>query len=172
MTASPLPCIACGSLRTTPTEEFETLTVPYGPSCQVALRTDKCLDCESWGDFSGVNEDKIRLAFEELTQASVVQILEFFEQNGLVLTHIERVLQLPFGSLTRLKQGAPLTPETVALLRILRTYPWIVPASDYWGKSCNRCGTAGPLRPCETRPEGVDRPAVIEWVCLDTCKVT
>jgi len=47
--------------------------------------------------------------------------------------HIERALQLPIGSISDpefLK-----LPETVALLKVIETFPWLIEVADYGYKS-------------------------------------
>ncbi|MDI6739292.1 MAG: hypothetical protein QME74_02895, partial [Candidatus Edwardsbacteria bacterium] len=62
---------------------------------------------------------------------SVVSIIESFPVVGYSLAGIERALELPTRTLSRWKSGDfNASAGSLALLRILKTYPWIIDVAD------------------------------------------
>jgi hypothetical protein len=56
-------------------------------------------------------------------------MLEALATEGIKMSYLERALELPARTTTRWKSGE-VSAATLALLRITRTYPWILEVAD------------------------------------------
>jgi len=90
---------------------------------------EKCLVCGESGDFSGANDEQIVKALEIAKKESAVVMLEYLSNLGIKMSYMERALELPTRTIARWK-GGELSAATLALLRIIRTFPWILEVAD------------------------------------------
>jgi hypothetical protein len=122
-------CPACGSNNIEEFRETKQIKVPYGSEEKVELTFHKCLDCETEGDFEEKNDELILQNEKKSVQSSIKPMFDFFSQSGLSLAYIERALELPQRTMMRWKSGE-VSASSIALLRILRTYPWIIEVAE------------------------------------------
>ena len=124
-----IECPVCGSDQVTLSDHTRSISVPYGPSVKYVARIGTCGVCETSGDFLRVNDARIEEALLESVRREVLGILDYLSGLGMTNAHVERVLGLPTRTIARWKRGE-FSESAVVLLRILRTYPWIMRVVD------------------------------------------
>jgi hypothetical protein len=87
------------------------------------------LKCGESGDFADKNDSLIEAAVERLNSRAVEEIVQFLASVGLTMAYIERALELPQRTIMRWKAGEH-SAAAVALLRLLRTYPWLLKVAE------------------------------------------
>jgi len=88
-----------------------------------------CNSCHEEGDFTG-ETDKNYLHAQKSAQTQLVKnILDNMNKAGITMAMLERVFELPSRTLTRWKNG-DFSASTLALLRIIATYPWIIRVAE------------------------------------------
>lgn len=122
-------CPVCGadSLRTI--AKKQSVPVVYGEPASFEKTTQICDVCGEEGDFFEVNDEIIAKAINQAVKQSVASMLDDLSKNGLKMAYIERALQLPVRTIARWKAGE-LSAGTVALLRTIRTFPWLLEVAD------------------------------------------
>jgi hypothetical protein len=92
----------------------------------------KCRTCGMEGDFSGHGDEQIEEAIGAAKHNAIIHIIEEFVRNEISMSSIERALDLPQRTLTKWKNGLSSPSATgVALMNIIRTYPWILTVAQY-----------------------------------------
>lgn len=105
------------------------MAVPYAPATACEVEYAVCGSCGEEGDFAQANDAKLNLAVKEAAKASVAAMLDGLTSQGISMAYFERALQLPARTLTRWKSGDH-SAASLALLRVIRTYPWILDVAD------------------------------------------
>jgi len=121
-------CPFCGSTNVDKKTESSNLPIPYGSPAQFKTALLICKDCGMDADIT--NSTEIQVAIDKAIQESIPNMVDALTSNGLTLAKIEHSLDLPERTLSRWKNSAKLSKESIALLRILRTYPWIIQVAD------------------------------------------
>lgn len=124
-----LQCPACGSDNVSSSTRDIELDVPFASAVRVSETVDVCGTCGSEGDFLGQNEPKIEDAIRQATRASVKGMIDSLAEQGTSMAYFERALGLPQRTMARWKMGECSSPA-VALLRVVSTYPWILPVAE------------------------------------------
>jgi hypothetical protein len=114
-------CPVCGSDTVESDKKMHQLPIVYGYPAKYDETIYTCTTCGESGDFSGVNDEKIKKAIELAKKNSVVLIIESLAHENIKMSFIERALELPTRTLARWKSGD---------IRIIRTYPWILEVAD------------------------------------------
>jgi len=122
-------CPACGSDSIETTKKKHMIPIVYGNPAVFDEVLEKCLVCEESGDFTGANDELIDKAIEVAKKQSVIDMLDALSQNGIKMAYMERALELPTRTIARWK-GGEVSAATLALLRIIRTFPWILEVAD------------------------------------------
>jgi hypothetical protein len=123
-----LLCAVCGSENVTITEHAETHDIPYGEPVVIKTVIHVCKDCGAEID---ATQDTARLtALVEAQKTAIDRMLGFLSESGYTLSNIERALGLPQRTLSRWKGGQDPSAAGLALLRIIRTYPWVIKVAD------------------------------------------
>lgn len=60
----------------------------------------------------------------------VLRLVESLEQRGRTLASVERILELPIEETSERWRRGEATPEELALLRMLVTFPWILDMAE------------------------------------------
>lgn len=118
-------CPACGSEDLKDEVVERTYVPPFGEECHYQLTIQRCQKCEEGGDFVGANPPIIKEVIDASDRGSARVILEAFGAAEVSMAFIERALRLPKRTLARWKTG-DISAAGLALLRIVRTYPWIL----------------------------------------------
>lgn len=123
-------CPACGSEQIERLEKQSFGQLTMGPAFTFNEIIYKCSSCDEEGDFFA-ESDKSYLAAQKDAEANLVkQTLDDLNSQGITMAYIERVLELPARTLTRWKTG-DFSSSAIALLRIIKTYPWIIEVAEH-----------------------------------------
>lgn len=122
-------CPACGSEDITESVSTEFRQLTLGPEFEVQSSNFQCNVCGEEGDFALKNDALVSSAMKEAQKVFVKHTLTEFD-TVIPLVRIERALELPFRTLNRWKSG-DFSSASIALLRILKTYPWIIDVADH-----------------------------------------
>jgi hypothetical protein len=115
-------CPICGSKELIASKVQKSISIPYGDViCYNTLEYACETCCES---FVSDDESEFEIALKLSQISAVNSIGTFLNDKGYSNTFMERVLQIPFGSISKWKTKP--THEGVALLTVIRTYPWIL----------------------------------------------
>jgi len=124
-----ISCPVCGSENIKKSEKKTTITIEFGRDITIDEVICTCLDCNFDGDFAKENDKIIEHALTEAKRDMSKFILEELSNNGISNTHFERTMGLPFRTLARWKKGN-ISASGYALLKIIKTYPWILSVAD------------------------------------------
>jgi hypothetical protein len=119
-------CQFCGVEALSPREEMRTLTVPYGPPVQYKSAYFVCGSCNE--EIAGDEEAK-EAALQQAIVASVRSMLDHLAKDGISSAYLERALRIPQRTTARWKEGK-VSAAAVALLRAVRSYPWLLSVAD------------------------------------------
>lgn len=122
-------CPVCGAAAVVSREERRAVAAPLGPSSDYLAVVDECHTCGEKGDFAAVNDPRIVAALRDSELTSIVRMLDDLAQMGISNASLERALRLPQRTTSRWKEGK-VSAGAAALLRILRTYPWLIEVAD------------------------------------------
>lgn len=118
-------CPVCGSddLKKEASKEVER--VVFGPIFNYEKVIYTCNSCGEKGDFAQVNDAKFLEARKHSIDTSIKSVIETLsEENEISMAYFERAFELPMRTLTRWK-GGDYSATAIALLRVVKTYPWI-----------------------------------------------
>jgi hypothetical protein len=121
-------CPACGEPGARVVETTETYTAPFGRAVEYKQRHTECDACEIEIDVS--DPQAFPAAIREAEINSVNEILEYFKATGTSIGRIERALELPHRLISNWKSKESWSKSALALLRIVRAYPWIVEVAN------------------------------------------
>lgn len=122
-------CPACGSSNVKEEKTSRSLPVPYGPPAAFMERVFTCADCDTSGDFTGENDAAVREAVEKSQASAAEAIFRWLGEQNVSAAYLERALRLPARTTARWKSGE-LSAAALALLRLVRTYPWLLKVAD------------------------------------------
>jgi transposase-like protein len=127
-----IECPICGSSNLEKTFSNEMIKGDLGENVSYKKVSYKCLDCESEGDFFNENTDAINLALDILRKRYVKSTLDYFTDNKISFSSIERILNLPQRTLTKWKNDVSQPSAAgVALLKFLRVFPWLLNVAEH-----------------------------------------
>ena len=124
-----IECPACGSQDIREEQVSESMPIPYGSTASFTTTQHTCNVCGESGDFSGVNSSIINDAIRKSSAESAAAMLEYLAQSGISSAYFERAMRLPMRTTSRWKSGE-LSAAALALLRSVRTYPWLLEVAD------------------------------------------
>lgn len=120
-------CPICGSSSIEETKEIRKVKEPYSEEVELEITNYACKDCGEEGDFTGRGEAEYEKALEGIKNKAAISVIDDFARKDISMAAIERALDLPQRTLTKWKNGLSSPSATgVALLKIIRTYPWIL----------------------------------------------
>ena len=126
-----LICSYCGrDTMTIETHEMQ-LSEPYGGTSTVTIREKVCGHCGFVED-DEANDLAIQKELTALKRRSMMTRLDALNGMGHTNAAMERALGLPARTLARWKNEQTTSPSAagVALMRIIRTFPWILEVAD------------------------------------------
>jgi len=124
-------CPVCGSEEILEKKETIAITEPFAGKANIEIIKNKCLVCESEGDFFDQNENIIEEIIKNLKQKSVESILKYFINNKISMSSIERALEMPQRTLAKWKnKGSKTSSAGIALLRFIRLFPWLLEVAE------------------------------------------
>jgi len=125
-------CPVCGSSHVRIEQEDRLIFEPYGGQKAIKLQVCTCMDCGADGDFLNQNDTSILAAQNYLKANAVSQIVNYLNDTGYTSAAMERAFGLPSRTIAKWKRESDSCPSAsaVALLRIVRTFPWLISVAD------------------------------------------
>ena len=122
-------CPECGAESTNIESSQKILQAPFG-STEIFI--EEVFECKGCGyEF---DDDADGLRYEATYQVSVASsipaILQLLDEKGYSMVATERILELPFRTLSRWKNERKVSAGGYALLRMLATFPWLLEVAD------------------------------------------
>ncbi len=122
-------CPACASNDVTRHEKASSGKLTLGADFTFNEIYYTCNSCHEEGDFTGETDKNYLIAQKDAQAQLVKNILDDMNKVGITMAMLERVFELPSRTLTRWKNG-DFSSSTLALLRIIATYPWIIGVAE------------------------------------------
>lgn len=122
-------CPVCGSSKIQTESESRKLKVPFVSDAKYEAIVDVCQECATRGDFCRENSARITASVEKAKQESVVRIIAGLAEKKYTMASMERALGLAQRTMNRWK-GGEFSDSSLALLRFIATYPWLVEVAD------------------------------------------
>ena len=122
-------CPECDGSMSAFYEKQEKVTAPFGIGKSYVEKISTCTECgyEISDDPEGTG---YRALYEKSVAESIPAILEKLRKSGYSMVAVERILELPFRTLSRWKTCGKPSAGGTALLRLLATFPWLLEVSD------------------------------------------
>lgn len=127
---SKIECPVCGSSQVDVLAGQSTIQAPYGPHVAYADNVWHCKTCGTDVDHSRVFENSDKLALEKSVTESIEKMIASLGDEGFTLAYMERALSLPQRTISRWKTNGDLSKIGITLLRVIRTYPWILKVAE------------------------------------------
>lgn len=127
---SEIHCPNCGSNDVKSLTEVNKGQLTLGPEFDYQITIHECNSCGEKGDFTDEGDARYLASLKEAQKALQKSLIEDLGEMGFTMAYIERALELPQRTLARWKNG-DLSAANLALLRVLRTMPWIVDVADH-----------------------------------------
>jgi hypothetical protein len=122
-------CPSCGSDDLAKIVSTKSFPIVYGTPAEWEEETHHCLLCGETGNFSDEGETTAEEAIGLAKKRSVNNMLDSLSESGIKVAYLERALELPPRTVSRWKDGRS-SASSIALLRIIRTFPWMVEVAD------------------------------------------
>jgi transposase-like protein len=129
-----IECPVCGSVNLEKKISTETLKGDLGKNTYYKRTSYRCLDCESESeeDSSKENADAISFALDTLKKEYIKSTLDYFIENKISFSSVERILNLPQRTLTKWKNDVSQPSAAgIALLKFLRVFPWLLNVAEH-----------------------------------------
>jgi transposase-like protein len=129
-----IECPVCGSTNLEKKISKEILRGDLGKDAYYQRTSYRCLDCESEseGDSSKENTDAISFALDTLKKEYIKSTLDYFIDNKISFSSVERILNLPQRTLTKWKNDVSQPSAAgIALLKFLRVFPWLLNVAEH-----------------------------------------
>ncbi len=123
-------CPVCGSEDLEQEKKETTVCVPYGTDRKLSETTYKCAECKTTFNDDSSLDVAIKSALESARKDSVKNILNYFSENRMNFAGMERALDLPQRTISRWKTEGAVDAPALALLRMIRTFPWLIEVAD------------------------------------------
>lgn len=124
-------CPSCGWSEVGSWKEKLILSTLYGPAVECEITMCRCPSCNIKGDFEHVNDAKIEAALRESAKASVPRMIDILLERGWTYPAMDRVLELPQGTIRGWREKEEPTREEILLLQFLVQFPQILPTLDH-----------------------------------------
>lgn len=126
---SKIKCPACGSSNLSAVQHKKSNQLTLGGDFQYLETIYSCADCGEEGDFASQNDKEFDKAHDVALTAQVSRLIEGLSEKNVTMASFERAFELPQRTLTRWK-GGDFSASSVALLRTVHTFPWILEAAE------------------------------------------
>ena len=121
-----IQCDYCGNKKLTEKIEDNYQKEPFGDIIEFKEKILKCDDCGEEISFTLNYTDDYEKAKLKSEKSSILNILNSFQKKKISFTDIENSLELPTRTLSRWKQQLNYSKIGLTLLRIVKSYPWII----------------------------------------------
>jgi transposase-like protein len=126
-----IECPICGSNNLQKNLLNEFIKGDLGKEAAFDNVNYKCMECGTEGDFFDESSGSRIHALEKLKKEYVSSTLDYFIDNKISFSSIERVLDLPQRTLTKWKNNvAQPTSAGIALLKFIRLFPWLLEVAE------------------------------------------
>ena len=122
-------CPECDGLMGKFCEMQEKVMAPYGVEKSYIEKVSTCAECE-YEISDDADGARYRALYEKSVSESIPAILDSLNQFGYSMVATERILELPFRTLSRWKTNGKPSAGGTALLRLLATFPWLLEVAD------------------------------------------
>ena len=117
-------CPVCGSNKGHVTSESKSYPVPYGP---LTILEEQYTSCDNCGEKVSISDRKYsEAAITASKWESAKTMITYLCNLGHSCAGIERVLELPQRTLSQWRSSHEPAAGGLALLRLIRTYPWLL----------------------------------------------
>ena len=125
-------CVVCGGKQIKMDERPMSITGPYTSPVVIYLRGYKCLECGSTIADDDACDIAIAEGHEKMRKASMINMITTLNREGYSDRMIESAANLAQGTVIRWKgvDSPPPSAAAVALMRIIRTYPWMIGVAE------------------------------------------
>lgn len=123
-------CPICGSNSVSSSERDELYQLTLGEKFRIKETVLKCSNCQY--EFSDIeaNEKKLNEALPEERKKLSEYLVAKVQEKCASMAFIERAFELPIRTMNRWKSGGESSATSLAFLRLLHTYPWLVDVAD------------------------------------------
>jgi len=124
-------CVLCGSDKTELKASTRTTSVQFSDHFEVEVSNVFCKTCGA--DYSRREDDDIiEESYTKAQKNAAVNIINYLRnEKGLNLAGVEVGLQIGQRTLANVLEGAEVSRELYALLRIVRLNPWILVSNSF-----------------------------------------
>lgn len=122
-------CPFCDSANVEKIMSNTTIKIPFSDDVCIPYPTFKCNNCEEEGDFDNSLDKELTTAIDNAHFQSAPKIIDELNKNGITMVSMERVLRLPFGTITKWKTGQ-ISYAGITLLRLIRFCPELLIVAD------------------------------------------
>ncbi|MDA3779917.1 MAG: hypothetical protein PF487_06820 [Bacteroidales bacterium] len=121
-----IKCNYCGSSKFDKRKEDQTKSEPFGEKIKFKKEIWICKKCGDEINYTLNYTDEYEESQKQSEVSSIKNILDFFNKRKVKLKDIEDSLELPIRTLSRWKSSLNYSKVGLALLRVIRSYPWII----------------------------------------------
>jgi hypothetical protein len=121
-------CSICGSSNAFKSCTERHLPIPYGAPVLIRECIRSCPDCGA--EIDETQDEDNKAALENGNRESIKSMIDYLCNDGYSLAQLERAHDLPQRTISRWRTSGDLSSVGTALLRILRTYPWITEVAE------------------------------------------
>ncbi|GHU73682.1 hypothetical protein FACS189450_13920 [Spirochaetia bacterium] len=126
-----IECPICGSNNLQKDSLNEVIKGDLGKEIAFDNVNYKCMECGAEGDFFDESSGSRLHALEKLRKEYVSSTLDYFIDNKISFSSIERILDLPQRTLTKWKNNVTQpTSAGTALLKFIRLFPWLLEVAE------------------------------------------
>lgn len=126
-----LECPACGSgkIKNLSLTEVRQLTLGSEFSYQIPIHA--CEECGEEGDFNGKADEIREFAMAKARENLAKDLINSIAETGMKLAYIERAFEIPQRTISSKWGSGKVSASGLALLRIVKSMPWIVHIADH-----------------------------------------
>ena len=121
-------CNICGSDQVDTVKNPVSISIPLGEDAVYEQVITVCKTCGEEIDIT--DEGNRNKAISTSEKKALEAIIQFIVDQGYSLANIERVLNLPQGTISKWKNDHKLNPTGLALLRFIRIFPWLLSVAE------------------------------------------
>lgn len=125
-----LRCPFCDSDQIQKQQNEEQTQAPYGGVVKYHEEVLICSNCQSNFADEKRSDALFLEAYNKSQKDSVVKILTYLTEKGYSFAGVERALNLPQRTLSRWKMEGDLSSIGLSLLKMMRTYPWLIDVAE------------------------------------------
>ncbi len=125
-----LECPACGSEKIKDLNITEVRQLTLGSEFSYQIPIHACEVCGEEGDFNGKADGIRELAMANARVNLAKDLISSISETGMKLAYIERAFEIPQRTISSKWGSGKVSASGLALLRIVKSMPWIVHIAD------------------------------------------